>query len=137
MRFFEELAKWMDVNGEAIFNTRPWKVFGEGPTQFGSSWGDALGKTDARSFSGEDIRFTTKGDALYAIGLRWPDGGRLSIKSLAANSPHWSGEIETIQLLGSAAALQWTRDANGLSVTLPAGQPHANPYALKILSRGA
>ena len=91
VRFFEEVAKWADVNGEAIFNTRPWKVFGEGPTQFGSSWGDALGKTDARSFSGEDIRFTTKDDALYAIGLRWPDGGRLTIKSLAANSPHWNG----------------------------------------------
>ena len=65
------------------------------------------------------MRFTTKGDALYAIALAWPTDGKLTIKSLASGSPHYRGEIARIGLLGSESNLVWSRNADGLTINLP------------------
>jgi alpha-L-fucosidase len=69
-----QLADWTAVNGEAIYGTRPWLVFGEGPTQVK---GGAF-KEDF-TYTAQDIRFTTKGKTLYAIALGWPDDGKFVI----------------------------------------------------------
>ena len=125
VKFLEETAAWMDVNSEAIFGTRPWVVYGEGPSttaqrrQGGGSFNE--GRT---RYTAEDLRFTIKGDVLYAIGLVWPAaGGKLTIKSLASNSPRVKGKIGAVHLLGQDGPLETTRDANGLTVTLPAPKP--------------
>ena len=125
-----EIGRWLTTNGEAIYSTRPWKVYGEGPTQVvGGSFKD----TGSKPFTGEDIRFTAKGDTLYAIALAWPESDKLNIKSLAAGSALTQREIKTVELLGSKAKLKWTRSADGLSIELPAQKPCEHAFAFKIL----
>jgi alpha-L-fucosidase len=130
IKFLEEMTKWMDVNNEAIFGTRPWKVFGEGPTEIQGSGSFNEGKV--RPYTAEDIRFTTKGRTLYAIALGWPESGKLRVKSLASNSPHWGSEIAGIELIGSDTKLTWMRDENGLTIPLPAQKPCDYAFVLKI-----
>jgi alpha-L-fucosidase len=122
----QQLAAWMSRNGEAIFGTRPWRVFGEGPTQVKAGM---FGEEKAAAFTGEDIRFTKKGKTLFAIALGWPPSGTLTLKSLAAGTP---GSVERVELLGSAAPLSFTRDPAGLKITLPPDLPGEHAFAFRI-----
>ena len=126
-----DLAAWMPVNGEAIYGTRPFTVFGEGPPDVKGSAN--FNENNARPYTAEDIRFTTRGDTLYAFALAWPDDGKLTIKSLARGSAYYPREIGKIELLGRGTApLPFTRDAAGTSVTLPAPTPADVVATLKI-----
>jgi alpha-L-fucosidase len=128
--FLKGMAKWMDVNGESIFETRPWKVFGEGPTQAGSGM---FGESKNKGFTAEDIRFTTKGNILYAILLGWPGERAVVIKNLSANSPYASNQkIKAVALLGYKGKLEWSQDETGLTVKMPARAPCENAVVLKI-----
>lgn len=132
--FLDRFGAWMALNGEAIYSTRPWKIHGEGPTQ---GAGGSLYSGPGRQFVAGDIRFTTKGDALYAIALAWPGDRRLVIKSLASGSPHYRGEIAKIGLTGSESNLVWSRDADGVTISLPEKPPCDYAYVFKINPLGA
>jgi alpha-L-fucosidase len=124
-----EIGKWLRLNGEAIYGTRYWKVYGEGPT--GTATGHLAEKKD-KPFTAEDIRFTTKGDVLYATILDWPPSGKSTIKSLAADSPHYLGEIQSVSMLGSSDSITFERTDEGLVVRLPRVKPCDHAFVLKI-----
>ena len=133
LAFLDKFGAWMAINGEAIYSTRPWKIAGEGPTQGGGT--TAYGRLP--QFAPGDMRFSAKGDALYAIALAWPTDGKLLIKALASNSPNYRGEIARIGLLGSESNLIWSRDADGVTINLPEKPPCDFAYAFKINPAGA
>jgi alpha-L-fucosidase len=128
------MGQWLTVNGDAIYGTRPWKVSGEGPTQVvGGSFKDTAGK----SFTAQDIRFTTRGKKLYAIALAWPENRRLLIKSLATGSAASPNGIKSVRLLGAKERLEWKQTNDGLVVELPAHKPCDYAFVLEISHGGA
>jgi len=120
----DELALWMPINGEAIFNTRPWTTFGEGPTTFErKSWLNEL----KHPMTVQDIRFTRSKDGrtLYAIVCGIPRGP-VRIKSLATT------KIATITLLGSAAQIDWKQEADALVIAPGAQWPCQHAVAYRV-----
>jgi alpha-L-fucosidase len=137
-KLLDDLAAWMPVNGEAIFDTRPWFVYGEDPTAPVEAKSDPKLKhgnafnEGKLTYSSANIRFTTKGAALYAIILGWPVDGKLTIKSLAKNSPYAIGEIKSLRMFGSTEKIAFERSDAGLIVTFPKTKPCDFAYVLKI-----
>ncbi len=125
-----EIGEWLALNGEAIYGTRPWKVFGEGPTQVSEG---AFTDTKRAPFTGQDIRFTAKGADFYASLLAWP-GEQVTIHSLAASAGLWDRTIDAVHLLGHSEALDWSLGEDGLTVDLPATAPCQHAFVLKIRS---
>ncbi len=120
-----DMAAWMPVGGEAIFGTRPWKIYGEGPSGVTKSGNFNEGNL---RFTARDIRFTTKGETLYALALGWPDDRKLVIKSLAKPA----GTMSRVELLGGTGNLQWAQTEKNLVVTLPEKRPCEHVFVLKI-----
>ena len=123
------VGRWLESNGEAVFGTRPWKVYGEGPTRVQSG-----GFTDTKrgAYTPQDIRFTARGDTLYATVLAWPEDGRVVIRSLGNESGLYGREVEKVELVGVRDALEWSRGPAGLEVRLPEKPPCEHAYVLRI-----
>ena len=137
IKIVSEIGAWLKVNGEAIFATRPWKVYGEGPSTVVAEKGQFDGQKDVsdKPFTTEDIRFTQSKDGknLYAIVLEIPKDGKVTIKSLATGSQLWPGKIGSVRLVGGGK-LKFTRDDAGLHVTLLEKFDGKIALALKIRS---
>ena len=127
------IAEWMARNGEAIHGTRPWRRYGEGPTRV---TGGSMSESASQPMTAEDIRYTTKAGALYAIAMGWPKDGLLRLTALAQDSALAPGAIERVEALGSAAPLPFTRHGDGLDVRLPEGLAGTPAVALKIRGAG-
>ncbi|MBV7529887.1 alpha-L-fucosidase [Chitinophaga sp. sic0106] len=128
----EEIGRWMALNSEAIYDTRPWQVFGEGPAMEDAAPLSHQGFNEGKGkpFRAMDIRFTTKGNSVYAIALGWPENNKLTIKSLQSSSHK---NISAVTMLGTGQQLAFTRDQEGLHVTLPSQKPVLSyAFALKI-----
>ncbi|MBT5872780.1 MAG: alpha-L-fucosidase [Candidatus Latescibacteria bacterium] len=124
-----EIGAWMQINGEAIYDSTPWKVFGEGPTRVESG---EFTDTNRNDFTSRDIRFTRRGDTLYAILLAWPTKGEALIQSLGTDMRLYTQEIDSVRLLGCNADLKWSRSSRGLRVRLPDQKPCDHVFVLKI-----
>jgi alpha-L-fucosidase len=127
----KDIAAWVAVNGEAIFASRPWRRFGEGPTRAPSG---NQNEEHARPWTAEDIRFTTRGGHLYAMPLDWPADGRLTIRSLGLQALG-GARVEAVEMLG-AGPVAFNQGADALSVTLPDRRPVAFVPALKFQGAG-
>lgn len=130
----EGIGRWMKINGESIYGTRPWKIFGEGPAQENAAALSAQGFNEGKGkpFSGLDYRFTTKGNSLYAIALGWPENGKALIKSLAKGNQLRPDPVNRVEFLG-LGNLKFEQKPEGLEVILPENKPELSyAYSLKI-----
>ena len=124
-KIVEEIGRWINANSESIFGTRPWKIFGEGPAQQAAAALTAQGFNEGKGkpFTSEDIRFVTKGKALYATAMGWPENGKLLIKSLAKGSANYPKEITRVEWVANKQQLSFERTGDGLVVSLPDIKP--------------
>jgi alpha-L-fucosidase len=124
------IAEWMSINSEAIYGTRPWHTFGEGPAIAGAAPISAQGFNEGRGkpFTAEDIRFTTKDKVLYAALMGWPVNKSIIVKTLGEAK----NKINNVSLLGIPGRLAFTQTAEGLRVTLPEHVSGKIAYVLKI-----
>jgi len=130
MAVLDEIAAWLKVNGEAIFETRPWTIYGEGPNSVkaGSFQGNSIS-----AMGSKDVRFTRNkaNNSIYAIFMGWPEG-QAQIASLGLSSTTNPGKIQNVALLGSDAQVNWTQQADALHLRLPFASPIANAYGVAV-----
>lgn len=123
------IGNWLTVNGEAIYDSRPWKVFGEGPTEVTTG---AFTDTKRQMFGERDIRFTRRGDVLYATVLAIPEKDEVTIQSLSSSMRLLTKQIDKVELLGVNGDLKWSQTVRGLKVKLPPEKPCEHALVLKI-----
>ena len=129
--FLEAMASWLPQHGEAIFGTRPYTVYGEGPPEPI----EANFSEKTRAHTAEDIRFTTRGEVLYAFALGWPTNGTVRVKTLRRGGEHaLPRPVQRVDLIGAGSALRFEQTAEALVVRMPAERPNPYAYALRILS---
>jgi alpha-L-fucosidase len=124
------IGHWLDTNGEAIYGTRSWVRFGEGPSHASQLAGATPHDTARKAPTAEDFRFTRKGDTLYAIALGRPNEQAVITSLAKGKAP--AGKLKSVRLLGYSGTLKFTQDEEGLKIKLPAGKTGDYPFALKI-----
>jgi len=117
----EGIAAWMDVNKQAIFGTRPWKIFGEGPASEGVALtAQGFNEGKGKPFTAEDVRYTTKGNDLYALVLG-PPKGPIKMPALGKSAALLDKKIASIQQLGATVPPTWNQEDTALVITPAAG----------------
>jgi alpha-L-fucosidase len=130
----EKIAAWMEVNSEAIYGTRPWKIFGEGPSLTSEQEKGPFDITntikDVRKYKTGDLRFTTKGKTLYVFCMERPDGD-IHIKSLGLKTATGK-KISSVKLLGSKEKISWMQTDKEAVIKKPVNLPNFSTIVLEI-----
>ncbi len=124
LQILSAITAWMHVNSEGIYGTRPWKVHGEGPSLSQAETGGAFNERNRKDLTAEEIRFTSKGQNVYAFVMGWP-AGETVVKSMDA-------KVHKVELLGHKGKVKWSQNSAGLKVAMPAEKPSEFAVTLKI-----
>lgn len=129
-----EIGEWMAANSDAIYDTRPWNVFGEGPAMEAAPALSAQGFNEGKGkpFGATDIRFTTKNNEVYATVLGWPENGQVLIKSMKAGSANLEKAISVVEMVGNGQKLKFSQTNEGLRVNVNEKPKLSYAFALKI-----
>ena len=131
LKILDEVTRWMAVNSEGIYATRPWKIFSDSAAREAPGEGAAFNERKRRTLTADDVRFTTKGKTLYAFVMGWPEK-EITVKSLATTGPIGPLKVNNVQLLGFKGKLKWKQDSTGLKVEMPTQKPCDHAVALKV-----
>ncbi|XRD86233.1 alpha-L-fucosidase [Dyella acidisoli] len=118
------IGQWTHANGEAIYGTRPWHRFGEGPTQVAAG---TMQDTKTKPYTADDFRFTTKDGRLYIIQMAWPSSGHAWIHSITP-----SMKVKSVTMLANGAAIPVDQRVDGLHLTLPAQPTGVHVYVYRV-----
>ncbi|MCG8449507.1 MAG: alpha-L-fucosidase [Pirellulales bacterium] len=130
------LGEWLETYGEAIYETRPFVTYGHGPTttKKGHFGGIALDK----SYTAEDVRYTRKGDVVYAIVLgKLQAGSEVVLQPFAKASPAAKMSVQAVSLVGSKDAVEWQHDDLGLKIITHAEAPNEDANVFKIICQAS
>ena len=135
IKIVSEIGDWLKINGEAIYSSRPWKVFGEGPSTHSTEKGGWGGTKDfaKKPYEAADFRFTTSkdGTVLYAIELA-PPTGEVRVTSLAEGGKLAEKPVKSVELLGSTEKLNWKQEKDALVIQQPKTIPNPEALTYKI-----
>jgi alpha-L-fucosidase len=121
----------MAVNSEGIYSTRPWKIYGEGPSTKVKIATGNFNEDKQSDLTAEDIRFTANGSTLYAFVMGWPEKEAV-VQALGLASPQQPGRVLKVELLGHKGDLNWKQDDAALKVQLPAEKISEIGITLKV-----
>ena len=131
MEVLEGITAWMQVNSEGIYATRPWKIYGEGPSTKVKIASGNFNEDKQSDLTASDVRFTAKGSTLYAFVMGWP-AQEAVVEALGLSSPQQPGKILKVELLGYKGALDWKQDDAALKVRMPAEKISGIGITLKV-----
>jgi alpha-L-fucosidase len=129
-QILRQVGAWLKVNGEGIYGTRPWKKYGEGPTQPAAG---AFHEQQTKPFTAEDFRFTSKDGNVYAIEFGLPAGGQVVVHSFISDAFPKGEKVQSVSLLGSDSKLQWQEQPDGLHIQIQQGVPAEIAYTFRIV----
>jgi alpha-L-fucosidase len=142
LKVLDEITRWMGVNSEGIYATRPWKIMGSGPNieaadQARAGMGahhqaGAFNERNRKPLSPQDVRYTTKGKTLYAFCMGWPENRTIQIADLGLGGAQQVAKIANVQLLGFKGKLKWSQSDSALNVELPESKPSDHAITLKV-----
>jgi len=131
MEVLEGITAWMQINSEGIYSTRPWKIYGEGPSTKVKIVSGNFNEDKQSDLTANDVRFTAKGSTLYAFVMGWPEKEAV-VQALGLASPQQPGKILKVELLGHKGALDWKQDDAALKVQMPAEKISGIGITLKV-----
>ena len=130
-KILADITAWMDINSEGIHASRPWKIYGEGPSTKAKVETGNFNEDKQKDLTATDVRFTTKGSTLYAFLMGWPEH-QATVSALGLASPQQPGKIRRVELLGHKGDLKWKQDDAALTVEMPAEKISDLAVTLKV-----
>jgi alpha-L-fucosidase len=131
MNTLDGITAWMSVNSEGIYATKPWVIYGDGPSTKAEAGGGNFNEGKKPDMGADDIRYTTKGSAIYAFVQGWP-GAEMTLPALGTTSDASPPKVQAVSLLGGSNALKFKQEATGLRVTMPNQKPAASDIGITL-----
>jgi alpha-L-fucosidase len=136
-KVLKEIGEWLKVNGEAIYGTRPWLTFGEGPTKEPEGHFKNHNAFSKLVYSSKDLRYTSRGSDIYATIFGWPEDKTVTLESFAEGVLDGNLEITEISLIGYDGKINWEKTSDGIEISLPDKPVNEMAIVFKIETEGS